>query len=134
MDQKKKEDLVKRAVEAAKKAYAPYSNFHVGAAVLDENGKIFTGCNVENASYGLTCCAERVALFKCVSEGGGRVAAIALYSPDHNEPITPCGACRQVIMELAPDAQIFMASKDGKFVETTPADLLPGAFAFGEES
>lgn len=130
MDSRQKEQLVTEAREGAKMAYAPYSNFHVGAAVLLEDGRVFRGCNVENASYGLTCCAERNALFKCISEGGGKVVAIALHSPDHKDYITPCGACRQVIMELAPDALILMADSEGRFTETTPADLLPGAFAF----
>jgi len=133
MDQKQKQELVNRAVGAAECAYAPYSNFHVGAVVLDDSGTLFTGCNVENVSYGLTCCAERVALFKCISEGGGVVVAMALFSPDHKEPISPCGACRQVIMELAPGGLILMAGSNGSFVETTPAELLPGAFSFDEE-
>lgn len=132
MEQSKKQELVEQAIQAAGRAYAPYSKFHVGAAVLDENGKVFLGCNVENVSYGLTCCAERVALFKCVSEAGGKVSAMALFSPDHTDPITPCGACRQVINELAPDAIILMGAKDGSFVETTSAELLPGAFAFDD--
>jgi cytidine deaminase len=81
MDSKQKAGLVEEAREGAKMAYAPYSDFHVGAAVLLEDGRIFRGCNVENASYGLTCCAERNALFKCISEGGGKVVALAPLFP-----------------------------------------------------
>ena len=130
MDQVMKEKLVEAAREAAARAYAPYSDFHVGAALLLDDGRVFSGCNVENASYGLTCCAERVALFKWVSEGGGKVRAMALISPDHESYISPCGACRQVIMELAPDALILMADRNGAWQETSPAALLPGSFTF----
>src|SRR5215470_2862936 len=108
MTSEMKERLLKRAREAQQNAYAPYSKFRVGAAILLDNGKIFTGCNVENASYGLTNCAERSAIFAAVSSLGGahiRISAVAVVN-DHNAPCSPCGACRQVIAEFGPDAVI----------------------------
>jgi cytidine deaminase len=129
MDQDEKSRLVGAALAAAACAYAPYSNFHVGAVVVDDAGECFTGCNVENASFGLTNCAERTALFKKVSEGNMRpVTAIAIASPDAEGFLAPCGACRQVIMELAPQAFVLLGDRDGNFIEKTAAELLPGAF------
>jgi len=128
LEKNEKDKLVASALEAAVKAYAPYSNFHVGAAAVDAEGNVYTGCNVENASYGLTCCAERVALFKAVSDGAAPIKALAIVSPDNDGYIAPCGACRQVIYELASDAVILLADKDGAYVEQTPDQLLPGAF------
>ncbi len=109
MDEK---GLIRRAVEARERAYAPYSKFAVGAALLAADGRIFTGCNVENASYGLTMCAERVALFKAISEGAREFTAIAIVCGA--SPCSPCGACRQVLFEFAPDLLVIMADADGK--------------------
>ncbi|MEZ0248441.1 MAG: cytidine deaminase [Thermoproteus sp.] len=122
------EGLVERAREALKNAYAPYSKFRVGAAVLTKSGKIYTGANVENASYGLTVCAERVAVFKAVSEGDKDIEAVAVVV-ESEEPVAPCGACRQVIAEFNPNALVIMATADGKKVVTANLkDLLPMPF------
>lgn len=122
------EKLVEEARKALKNAYAPYSKFRVGAAVLTKNGKIYTGVNIENASYGLTICAERVAVFKAVSEGDREIEAVAVVV-ESDEPVAPCGACRQVIAEFNPDATIVMATADGKKVVTANLkDLLPSPF------
>ena len=91
--------LIEAARQAREKAYAPYSRFKVGAAVLTSDGKIYTGCNIENASYGMSNCAERTAIFKAVSEGETKLEALAVIG-DTNTPISPCGACRQVIAEF----------------------------------
>jgi len=120
-------ELVRKAVEARKLAYAPYSGFHVGAALLAKDGRIFTGCNVENASYGLTVCAERVALFKAVSEGAREFLAIALACG--KGPCAPCGACRQVLYEFAPDLLVIMSDGEGKTWQTKRlGELLPQGF------
>ena len=121
--------LVLQAREAAARAYAPYSQFAVGAALLGESGKIYTGCNVENASYGLTICAERAAVFQAVAQGERHFLAIAVSLPG---AATPCGACRQVLHEFAPDLKIFISDGGGRLIhEFTLADLLPGAFGSG---
>lgn len=124
----------KSLIEAARKArlnaYAPYSKFKVGAALLAQSGKIYTGCNVENASYGLACCAERNAVFKAVSEGEKDFRAIAIAS-DSAEPTAPCGACRQVLNEFAPNIKIIMAGLNGTKISSLKK-LLP--FAFGPKS
>lgn len=123
-----KKQLVKKAKDALKHAYVPYSNFPVGAAVLMEDGSIYDGVNIENASYGLTNCAERTALFKAFSEGGRSVKAIAVIA-NTERPISPCGACRQVMSELClPDTPVILANTKGDFFETTVDQLLPGAF------
>lgn len=120
-------ELVRKAVEARKLAYAPYSGFQVGAALLAKDGRIFTGCNVENASYGLTVCAERVALFKAVSEGAREFLAIAVACG--KGPCAPCGACRQVLYEFAPDLLVIMADGEGKSWQTRRLlELLPQGF------
>lgn len=119
--------LVKAALEARQYAYAPYSTLRVGAALLGENGVVYTGCNVENASYGLTCCAERVALFKAVSTGVKSFTAIAIAS-DSNKHISPCGACRQVLAEFGQNIMVYMANQRGDWVEKTMAELLPVGF------
>jgi cytidine deaminase len=120
-------ELVRKAVEARKLAYAPYSHFRVGAALLAKDGRIFTGCNVENASYGLTVCAERVALFKAVSEGAREFLAIAVACGEG--PCAPCGACRQVLYEFAPDLLVIMADGDGKnWCRAKLLELLPRGF------
>ncbi len=122
------ERLIEAAREALKNAYAPYSKFRVGAAVLTRSGKIYTGVNVENASFGLTVCAERVAVFKAVSEGDKEIEAVAVVA-ESDEPVAPCGACRQVIAEFNPNATIIMATADGRRVVTANLkDLLPSPF------
>jgi len=118
------DDLVARAQAARQRAYAPYSNFAVGAALLTRDGRVFTGCNVENASYGLTVCAERIAVFKAVSEGCQDLVAIAVVS---ETGATPCGACRQVLVEFGVD-QIIVAHADGRYTVYTLDDLVPHAF------
>jgi cytidine deaminase len=115
------------ARRAAKSSYAPFSNFSVGAAVLTSSGKIFAGCNVENASYGLTNCAERTAVFKAVSEGHRKLVAVAVYTPTPR-PTAPCGACRQVIHEFGPTAAIVCLCDSSERIETTLDQLLPKAF------
>ena len=119
--------LVAAARRAARNAHAPYSRFRVGAAVLAGSGKTYAGGNVENASYGLACCAERTAIFAAVSAGERRIAAVAVYTPTPR-PVTPCGACRQVINEFGPRADIVCACRSRERVETTLDRLLPGAF------
>jgi cytidine deaminase len=121
------DELVAMAKAARESAYAPYSGFKVGAALLCEDGRAFTGCNVENASYGLTNCAERTAIYKAVSEGCKRFTRIAIVAGE-KEPASPCGACRQVIFEFAPDARIIMEDLHGHRVESTIGEYLPMAF------
>lgn len=125
----KKDHLLALARSAQQNAYAPYSKFRVGAAVLLENGEIFTGCNVENASYGLTNCAERSAIFTAVSSLGGgnvKIRAVAVVN-DHDVPCSPCGACRQVIAEFGPEATIWYQGRNG-VQESTMEQLLPDSF------
>lgn len=122
------ECLVEAAVAARARAYAPYSRFRVGAAILTDTGAVVPGCNVENVSYGLTNCAERVAIGAMVAQAAGRPVAIAVIS-DAPAPITPCGACRQVLAEFAPEARVLCCSADGsQRVVRAVADFLPGAF------
>ena len=123
------EKLAGMAIEASAKAYAPYSKFKVGAALLADDGRIFTGCNVENASYGLTNCAERTAVFKGVSEGATRFTALAVAGGE-GEVAMPCGACRQVLAEfLPPEAPVRCVTLDGAVVrDFTVGALLPGTF------
>jgi cytidine deaminase len=129
IDSVRRDRLLGVAREMTARAYAPYSRFRVGAAVLTESGQVHRGCNVENLSYGLTCCAERTAIAAAVAaEGPGvRVRAIAVAS-DPDVPCSPCGACRQVIRELGPDALVFYRSSGGR-VARAIADLLPDAFS-----
>lgn len=118
--------LIEKAVEAWHRAYAPYSNYSVGAAVLTDSGEIFDGVNVENAVYPLTICGERVAIFKAVSEGYKNFEAIAVVTKNGG---TPCGSCRQVMAEFGLDTIVLIADSTGKLVQrTTVADLLPSAF------
>jgi cytidine deaminase len=123
------ERLLDLARAAGKNAYAPYSHFPVGAAVVTTTGRIATGCNVENASYGLTVCAERNAVFSAVAAGGAeRIAAVAIHSPQAR-PCPPCGACRQVLAEFGgDDMQVVLESEDGSPQLTTLGALLPQAF------
>ena len=125
--------LVARARAALPNAHAPYSRFRVAAAVLDEQGRVHVGVNVENMSYGLTACAERVAVGAAVAAGAKRILAVGLTA-EKMHPITPCGACRQVLAEFA-DAAVPVASdaEDGSLVVRRVGELLPGAFAFDPE-
>lgn len=123
------ERLIELAKEAREKAYVPYSHFKVGACVLTEDGKIYKGCNIENASYGLTNCAERTALFNAYSSGDTRIKAIAVVA-DTEKPVPPCGACRQVMLELGGEELIvILCNMKGDFKVTTVKELLPGAFS-----
>ena len=122
------EKLVSQALQARKNAYAPYSDFKVGAAVLTDDGKIFTGCNIENASYGATNCAERTAIFKAISEGYKTIKAIAIVGVQ-NDYTYPCGICRQVIAEFATDdTKIILGKNDTEYIVKTLDEILPGAF------
>ena len=105
--------LIQAALLARDQAYAPYSHFKVGAAVSDETGRIFTGCNIESASYGLSMCAERVAVFKAVSEGSGKLTRIVIVA-DTDMLTPPCGACRQILWEFCRDAELLLANLTGK--------------------
>lgn len=120
--------LIEKARGAMQKAYAPYSKFRVGVALLTRDGKIFTGCNVENASYSLTICAERIAIFKAVSEGY-RDFDILLLLSDNGDFTPPCGACRQVMAEFG-DFRVILVNKDNEFREYSVSDLLPVRFDF----
>ncbi len=109
-------------------AYVPYSKFAVGAALLSETGKVYLGCNIENAAYSLCNCAERTSLFKAYSEGDQSYKAIAVVA-DTKQPVPPCGACRQVMVELCPpDMKVILSNLKGDVTETTVRELLPGAF------
>ena len=120
--------LIDAAIQARSRAWAPYSKFAVGAALLSRDGRIFTGCNVENLSYGLTICAERNAIFHAVAEGVREFAAIAVVA-DTRLPISPCGACRQVMAEFAsPNLEVVIGDKNGKEQTWKFKDLLPLAF------
>jgi cytidine deaminase len=119
--------LIEKAKEARKKAYASYSNFLVGAAVIGGSGKIFTGCNIENSSFGLTICAERVALFKAVSEGEKEVKILALVT-DTQTPVWPCGACRQVLAEFDRELLIVSSNLKGQKEEKKLSEIFPEAF------
>jgi len=122
------EPLIAAAREAMKRAYAPYSRFPVGAALLAKDGTVFAGCNIENASYGLCICAERTALFKAYSDGVTEFAALAVIA-DTEKPVSPCGACRQVMFELCPeDMPVLLANLAGERLETTVGELLPRGF------
>jgi cytidine deaminase len=120
--------LLDQARTARERAHVPYSRFPVGAALLTEDGRVFTGCNVENASYGLTVCAERVAVFKAVSEGVHEFRAIAVIGPEDDLPCSPCGACRQVLHEFNPEMRVITPSGSGSSRVWTVNELLPHAF------
>ena len=128
------QELVRRALEARKKAYAPYSHWTVGAALLAADGTVYEGCNIENAAYTPTNCAERTAFFKAVSEGERRFVAIAVVGGrEHEEPdaiCAPCGVCRQVMMEFChPDTfRVILGTKDGVKVSQTLKEMLPYGF------
>ncbi|MGL5869898.1 cytidine deaminase [Clostridium chrysemydis] len=122
-------ELIKSAIEAREKAYCPYSNFKVGAAVLFEDGKIYTGCNIENASFGGTNCAERTAIFKAVSEGNRVLKEIALIG-DPNNYTYPCGICRQVLTEFAESGgvKVYIIKNENDYIVKTIEELMPGSF------
>ncbi|MEK4028772.1 MULTISPECIES: cytidine deaminase [Bacillaceae] len=125
----KREQLIKEAAVARENAYVPYSKFKVGAALLTKDGKVFRGCNIENAAYSMCNCAERTALFKAWSEGEKEFTALAVIA-DTERPVSPCGACRQVISELcSPDMKVILTNLQGAVQETTVRELLPGAFS-----
>ena len=132
------DDLIKTATEMTKRSYVPYSHFHVGAALLDKNGKVWTGCNIENASFGPTNCAERTAVFKAVSEGVRDFEAIAVVGGKEDEqgnPViedfcAPCGVCRQVLSEFCKrDFKIILANGKGEQKVFTLEQLLPDSFS-----
>lgn len=126
------EALIEQAKQAREFAHVPYSKFKVGAALKTKDGSVFTGCNVENASYGLTNCAERTAVFKAVSSGNKDIEEIAIVA-DTESAVAPCGACRQVLSEfMAPEAVIVLSNLEGNTVKTTMQELLPGAFQAGD--
>lgn len=120
-------ELIELAKKARGKAYVPYSHFAVGAALLTREGKVYLGANIENASYGLTTCAERTAIFKAVSEGERDFVAMAVVA-DSEELSAPCGACRQVMAEFGEDIRVIMVNLEGKRLEMTSGELLPQAF------
>jgi cytidine deaminase len=119
-------ELIKKALEAKEKAYVPYSHFHVGAALLTEDDTIYTGCNIEIASYSPTLCAERTAIFKAISEGHTKIKTIAVVGD--STPTYPCGVCRQVIREFGKDAKILIANSEDDYKEYTIDELLPHSF------
>lgn len=121
-------ELIEVARDASRKAYAPYSGFLVGAALLGESGTVYAGCNVENASYGLTICAERVAVFCAVAAGERRFAALAVYV-EAETPAPPCGACLQVLREFVDDMPIYLAGCGGGRIDVTLAGLYPMPFS-----
>jgi len=123
----REKELIEKAKRARLRAYAPYSNFKVGAALLTRSGKVHTGANVENSTYGLTVCAERVAVFKAVNKGDKDLVKIVVVT-DRNPPVTPCGACRQVLSEFAKNLKIVCANLKGKIERYTLKELLPEAF------
>ena len=123
--------LIEAAKKGRKNAYAPYSGFAVGAAVLGTDGKIYTGCNIENASYGLTVCAERTAMFKMVSEGCPRFRALCVIAGEKPSDSSPCGACRQVMSEFAEDVRtvpVILAGRNGEYEVHTVLELYPEPF------
>ena len=127
------EALMELAREAMGRAYAPYSGFQVGAALLGESGRVYVGCNVENAAYGPTCCAERTAFFSAVAQGERRFQALAVLGGMGgvvSRPAAPCGVCRQVMAEFCtPDFPIYMGGPDGQIEKHTLSELLPLAFS-----
>ncbi|OGO35699.1 MAG: cytidine deaminase [Chloroflexi bacterium RBG_16_57_11] len=126
LDKNTRDELIRTAIEARRHAYAPYSNYTVGAALLTSTGKIFSGVNVENAAYPTTMCAERVAVFKAISEGECKFVAIAVVTLNGG---APCGSCRQVLAEFGLETRVLIADAQGQVVrEATVAELLPGAF------
>lgn len=120
-------ELIEQAKKAMQYAYVPYSKFKVGAALLSKNGTVFTGCNIENASYGATCCAERTAILKAVSEGERAFQKIAVVSSSSNLT-PPCGICRQVLLEFMPDGVVILENENQEIISYTVKELLPIGF------
>jgi cytidine deaminase len=119
--------LIAAALDARTRAFAPYSRFAVGAAIESEDGTVIAGCNVESASFGLTVCAERIALYRGLFEGHRRFRRIAVVT-DTPAPTSPCGACRQLLWEFAPDAEVILANLSGTVIRYTVRELIPHAF------
>jgi cytidine deaminase len=119
--------LVEAALSARERAYAPFSRFKVGAAIEDEDGRVFTGCNVENSTYGLTICAERVAVFKAISEGASKLMRVAVVA-DTAVLTPPCGACRQILWEFCGDAELTMANIQGQVETISLQEIFPRPF------
>jgi cytidine deaminase len=126
------EKLILYAQKAREMAYAPYSGFRVGAALLTEQGNVYTGCNVENSSYGLTVCAERVAIFNAVCAGERQFKALAICAGTKSF-CSPCGACRQVLLEFGRDTEVYMSNDKGEYKLMTAAELMPAAFELNIE-
>lgn len=126
-----KSELIRAAIDARKNAYAPYSSYRVGAALLTENGKIYTGCNIENSAFSPTICAERTAFAKAISEGESRFVRIAIVGgKNESEYATPCGVCRQVMSEFCDgNFEIIVAKSQDDFIIYTISDLLPHSFS-----
>jgi cytidine deaminase len=123
------EELIEEARRARERAYVPYSNFGVGAALLAEDGTVYHGCNIENAAYPVTICGERTAIFKAYSEGNRSFVALAVIA-DTPRPVPPCGSCRQVMFELLPkDLPVYLSNLKGEYITTTVEQLLPGGFS-----
>jgi cytidine deaminase len=122
------EQLAAAAKQASTRSYSPYSRFPVGAALRTADGRVFTGCNVENASFGLTVCAERNAIFSAVGAGACEVAALVVYTPT-DAPVTPCGACRQVLAEFGKAARVLCVCGGPQRLTFTAAELLPHGFS-----
>lgn len=120
-------ELIAKAMEAKKHSYSPYSNFKVGACLLCSNGSVYTGCNIENSAYGSSCCAERTAIFKAVSDGNTNFVKIAI-AVDGNDYGFPCGECRQVIAEFAHNLEVIMANENGEYIKEDISKLLPYNF------
>ncbi|MCP5102904.1 MAG: cytidine deaminase [bacterium] len=127
------EKLLDAAQKAKENAYAPYSHFHVGAALITDTGKIYSGCNVENTSYGLTICAERNAIFRMAADGERRIAEI-LVTGDTEDFLPPCGACRQVIAEFSKkETTVYMCNKHGQWKQSTVGEIIPYTFFLDEQ-
>jgi len=123
-----KNSLIKKAIKARNRAYTPYSKFKVGAALLAESGEIYTGCNIENAAYPVSCCAERVAIFKAISSGERKFKQMAVVA-DTDRPVSPCGSCRQVMAEFfSKDMPIYLTNLQEETLHTSIEELLPGSF------
>lgn len=127
MTDKERTDLIAAASKAREHAHTPYSHFRVGAALRANSGRIFTGCNIENSTFGLTLCAERVAVFKALSEGERGFASVAVVA-DAERLTPPCGACRQILWEFCRDAEVVLANLSGQILVRRMSDLLPDAF------
>jgi cytidine deaminase len=124
--EKERQNLIRQAMDIRQHAYAPYSKYKVGAALLSTSGRVFTGVNIENAAYSVTICAERTAVFKAVSEGDRSFSAVAIVTDDGG---SPCGSCRQVLSEFGLDTRVLLLNGDGELLrEQSVSDLLPGAF------